>query len=215
MSLTYRAIISVDWLVIHTAACRADMDIGLKEIRQLHLQRGFSDVGYHYIIRRDGTEEKGRPDTMPGAHALGYNMHSLGICLVGGTTRGRDKARIPTAEEWYANYQTNRPEPENNYTPAQFKTLEKILMELKIKYPDAEILGHRDLPGVKKACPCFTVNKWLMSLAPRGQDRPTHEEKEIEDDTGTTHPKDKTSDARREARKRRSRRDRGGRTFRV
>ncbi len=204
--MNYRPIKSVDWIVVHTAACRADMDIGVKEIRHLHLQRGFSDVGYHYIIRRDGTEEKGRTDTTPGAHARGYNMHSLGICLIGGTTKGRDKDRIPTAEEWYASYQENRPVAENNYTAAQFKTLQKILTDLKVKYPDAEILGHRDLPGVNKACPCFDVNVWLMSL---------NEEIKSEDDTGTTDAPDKTTDARHKARERRGRRHRGGRTYRV
>ena len=200
--MSYRPIVSVDWLVVHTAACRADMDIGVKEIRHLHLLRGFSDVGYHYIIRRDGTYEKGRTDTTPGAHARGYNMHSLGICLIGGTTKGLSGNAIPTAADWYANYATNRPAAENNYTPAQFKTLRKILADLKVTHPDAEILGHCDLPGVAKACPCFDVREWLATL---------NEEKPNEDDTGTTEPTSPAPNTRNKTREGRRRRHRKGR----
>jgi N-acetylmuramoyl-L-alanine amidase len=132
----------VEFLVVHCSATPADMDIGVKEIRKWHLQRGFAEIGYHYVIRRDGRVELGRPENQPGAHAAGYNLHSLGICLVGGLKKGTTKA-------------------ENNFTPKQFVVLRTCLETLKEKYPDAEILGHRDLPGVNKACPSFDVRAWL------------------------------------------------------
>ena len=61
----------INWLVIHTAATRPSMDIGVKEIRRWHKKRGFADIGYHYVIRRDGRVEKGRADTRQGAHVRG------------------------------------------------------------------------------------------------------------------------------------------------
>lgn len=202
--MSYRPIVSVDWLVVHTSASRPDMDIGVKEIRKLHMQNGWSDVGYHYIIRRDGTVEKGRTDTTPGAHARGYNLYSLGICLVGGVEIG--EGPTPTAEEWYENYSTIRPKPENNYTPAQFVSLRKILDDLLVAHPDADILGHRDLPGVNKACPCFDVREWIA----------TYEEKSTDEhDTRTESPESKTPNTRHTPRQKSCRRHRRGRTYRV
>lgn len=143
--MSMKPIESVDWLVVHCAATPPNMDIGVEEIRRWHMQKGWSDVGYHYVIRRDGTVEKGRPDHIPGAHARGYNRYSLGICLVGGVKKGTTKA-------------------EANFTPAQYLSLQTLLEELSTEYPDAEILGHRDLPGVNKACPSFDVREWLRRI---------------------------------------------------
>ena len=100
----------INWLVIHTAATRPSMDIGVKEIRQWHKAKGWSDIGYHYVIRRDGRVEKGRPESRVGAHVAGYNRDSIGICLVGGVSENLV--------------------PENNYTEAQWKALEELLHKL-------------------------------------------------------------------------------------
>jgi len=133
----------INWLVIHTAATRPSMDVGVKEIRQWHKQRGFSTIGYHYVIRRDGRVEKGRSDAVVGAHVSGHNADSLGICLVGGVNENL--------------------EPANNYTEAQWKSLEVLLKNLSKKHPDAYVTGHRDFPGVNKACPCFDAEPWAAS----------------------------------------------------
>ncbi len=130
----------INWLVIHTAATRPGMDIGAKEIRQWHKAKGWSDIGYHYVIRRDGRVEKGRPDARVGAHVAGHNRDSLGICLVGGVN--------------------DNLVPENNYTEAQWKALEELLHKLVQKYPEGKVRGHRDFPGVSKACPCFDAEPW-------------------------------------------------------
>jgi len=142
----------VDYVVIHTAATKASRDIGVEEIDQWHKDRDWKGIGYHFVIRRDGTLERGRSISQAGAHAYGYNRVSLGICMVGGLDNDR--------------------EPEDNYTDTQYDTLHTLVVSLKQMYPQAEILGHRDLsPDVNgdgiiekwewlKACPCFDVRSW-------------------------------------------------------
>ena len=79
-----------------------------------------------------------------GAHARGYNAHSIGICYEGGLDEhGRCK---------------------DTRTLAQKVTMEELLQSLCVDYPDAEILGHRDLPGVHKECPCFDTRAWLKEI---------------------------------------------------
>ena len=132
----------VKFLVVHCSATPASMDIGVAEIDRWHKQKGWAGCGYHFVIRRDGTIEKGRAIDVPGAHAEGYNTRSLGICLVGGLA-------------------ANGRADENNFTAIQMAMLRSKLNELKAgDYREAEIVGHRDLPGVKKACPSFDVRAW-------------------------------------------------------
>lgn len=157
--MSWKKIRSVDYLVVHCAATRPDMNIGAEEIRRLHLKKGWLDIAYHYVILRDGSLDLGRPLDQPGAHARGFNHLSLGICLVGGCKKVGPK-ETPSAEEWYAKYATRAP-AENNFTDIQFNVLYHLLKGLKMQFPDAEILGHRDLPNVNKACPSFDVRDWL------------------------------------------------------
>jgi N-acetyl-anhydromuramyl-L-alanine amidase AmpD len=135
----------IDFLVVHCAATKPKMDVGAKEIRQWHLDKGWADIGYHYVIRRSGEVEKGRLDEIPGAHVAGHNKNSIGICLVGGID------------------DDGHPEP--NFTQEQFTALDLLLDELVVEYDLTEdaILGHRDFPGVGKACPSFDVRKWRKS----------------------------------------------------
>ena len=127
----------IEEIIIHCSATEAGMDIGVEEIRPWHLDRGWSDIGYHYVIRRNGLVEKGRPEEIPGAHVKGRNAKSLGICLVGGTKRG---------------------EPDCNYTFDQWAALWGLVTRLKADWPDAEVSGHREYSN--KACPCFDVRAW-------------------------------------------------------
>lgn len=129
-----------DFLVVHCAATKPSMDIGLREIRQWHRQKGWLDVGYHFIIRRDGAVEAGRDVNVIGAHVQGYNSESVGVCLVGGIN---DKG-----------------EPEANFTPEQYESLSGLLTDLSKQFPHASIVGHRELDP-KKACPSFDVQAWL------------------------------------------------------
>lgn len=139
----------IAFLVVHCAATPATSDIGVAEIRQWHRAKGWKDVGYHYVIRRNGTVEKGRPDDMPGAHEPKVNRSSIAICLVGGSP--------PVGSDAY-----KRGLGENNYTPHQWASLEKLVRELKARHPEAEVIGHRDVPGVRKACPSFAAKEWAQ-----------------------------------------------------
>lgn len=129
----------VAFLVVHCSATRPSQDFDVNDIRRMHLQRGFFDVGYHFVIKRDGTVQEGRPLDRQGAHAAHFNHLSVGVCMIGGVT----EHDVNVAED--------------NFTPAQFESLKKVLADLRTKFPHAETLGHRDLPHVHKACPSFDV----------------------------------------------------------
>lgn len=131
-----------DHIVVHCAATKATMDIGVREIRQWHVQQGWLDVGYHFVIRRNGTVEDGRPHDVVGSHVKNYNSRSIGICLVGGINA--------------------KGAPENNFTAAQFESLSLLLRAQKRTYPNTKIVGHRDLDS-GKACPSFDVAQWLKT----------------------------------------------------
>jgi N-acetylmuramoyl-L-alanine amidase len=131
-----------NWLVIHCSATRAIQDVGAKDIRKWHVEgNGWADIGYHFVIRRSGKVEIGRRVDEIGTHVQGHNTDSVGICLVGGLNNATFK-------------------PENNFTPQQWDALKKLLAGLLKKYPRAKVLGHRDFPGVQKACPCFSARPW-------------------------------------------------------
>lgn len=132
-----------DFIVVHCAATPPSLDVGAKEIRSWHKKRGWIDIGYHYVDRRNGEIEPGRDEHLPGAHVRNYNSRSVGICLVGGVS------------------ESDRKVAENNFTAEQLESLHALLRDLKKRYPDAEILGHRDFPKVAKECPSFDVRDWL------------------------------------------------------
>jgi N-acetyl-anhydromuramyl-L-alanine amidase AmpD len=137
--MSWKKLQEVKFIVLHCADTPADMDIGAEEIRMWHLRRGWFDIGYHYVIRRDGTIEYGRPTDRPGAHARGFNHISLGICLVGG--KGGD-----------------------NFTDDQWDALAGLVIGLKQAHPAADVLGHRDLPNVNKSCPNFDARTWYEGI---------------------------------------------------
>jgi N-acetyl-anhydromuramyl-L-alanine amidase AmpD len=130
----------INLIVIHCAATPPDADIGREEIHQWHLARGWSGIGYHFVIRRNGDIEIGRDMERVGAHAQGHNSDSLGLCMVGGI-------------DTYGN-------PEDNFTDAQYEALLSLVLALQIRHPQAKVLGHRDLPGVQKACPSIDAIAW-------------------------------------------------------
>ena len=131
---------ATEYIVVHGAYTPAHMDIGVKEIDRWHRERGFLMVGYHKIIRRDGTVEHGRPEEVIGAGVSGFNETSYHIMLVGGK-----------ADEggW-----------EVNYTGAQFDSLRHLIRQKLIQYPNAVLQGHTDFPRHTKKCPAFDVAEW-------------------------------------------------------
>lgn len=152
---------TTDLIVVHCSATGPVADIGAADITRWHKQRGFDTIGYHYVIRRNGTRETGRPENTVGAHVRGHNVNSIGVCLAGGVNAAG--------------------KPDNNFTPAQFTTLETLLKELRERYPRTRICGHRDLSPDKngdgritpdefiKACPSFDVAQWCRQRGIQAQ----------------------------------------------
>lgn len=130
----------IDEIYVHCAYTPPSMDIGRDRIDEWHRERGFNEIGYHYVIRRSGEIEFGRDKETEGAHVRGHNMRSLGICLVGGMSALDNR-------------------PDFNYTRAQLRILDELLTDLTEQHPDARVLGHRDTDAAK-ACPCFDVQEW-------------------------------------------------------
>lgn len=141
-----------DYIVIHCSATPPHSDIGADEIDEWHKQRGWSGIGYHAVIRRDGEVEFGRHFDEPGAHVKGQNYRSVGVCMVGGVDADGKS--------------------ENNFTEEQWESLALLVATLERAYPNADVLGHRDLSpdldgdGVieqhewLKDCPSFDVREW-------------------------------------------------------
>lgn len=140
------------YIVVHCSATKPSMDVGVKEITGWHKQRGFLDIGYHKVIRRNGAVEDGRDVDAVGAHVEGYNEVSVGVCLVGGVPEGNPNGF------------------EANFTSAQMDSLKVVLKQLKELYPAAKVIGHHTL-NKGKACPSFDVSNWLESGIVRTSDK--------------------------------------------
>ena len=131
---------SVRYLILHCSATRCDKDYTAEQLLRDHKTRGFRTVGYHFYIRRDGTITQHRKLLEVGAHCRPWNRCSIGICYEGGLD---DEGR-----------------PADTLTRAQYDAMWNLLRKLKITFPQAKIVGHRDLPGTTpKACPCFDAAK--------------------------------------------------------
>lgn len=125
---------TIDKIVVHCSATPKGRDVSVDTIRKWHVEeRGFSDIGYHWVVELDGSINKGRHESKSGAHAKGYNSRSIGVCYVGGVDSNM-KAK-------------------DTRTEAQKEALHCLLVDLKGRYPNAEIVGHCDLS--KKDCPSF------------------------------------------------------------
>ena len=132
---------SVRFLVLHCSATRCNQDYSVELLRRDHKARGFYDIGYHFYIRKDGTMTQHRKLLEVGAHARPYNRCSIGICYEGGLDE--------------------RGKPCNTMTTEQETRLIDLFRNLKILFPKAKIVGHRDLPGTTpKECPCLDAGSW-------------------------------------------------------
>ena len=125
----------INKIIIHCSATQEGKDYTVNQIKQWHLARNFSDIGYHYVIYRDGSIHRGRSDDKVGAHTTGYNSNSIGICYIGGLDKNNN--------------------PKDTRTEAQKQALVQLIKELKQKYPLATIHGHNEFAN--KACPSFIV----------------------------------------------------------
>ena len=130
-------------IIVHCSATPEGRPHTVGDIRAWHKQRGFKDVGYHYIIYLDGSIHAGRNEAEIGAHCTGHNRNSIGVCYIGGMTKDMKAAK-------------------DTRTDAQKKSLLQLLRQLKKKYPQAKIYGHRDFAA--KACPSFNARKEYAGL---------------------------------------------------
>ncbi|MDE7472271.1 MAG: N-acetylmuramoyl-L-alanine amidase [Muribaculaceae bacterium] len=124
---------TIDMIIVHCTATPAGRRVSVADVDSWHRERGFDGIGYHYLIGLDGTVYEGRPIEKAGAHCLGKNSHSIGVCYVGGL----DASMKPT----------------DTRTPAQRRALVELLRQLRRQFPGAVIRGHRDFAA--KDCPCF------------------------------------------------------------
>ena len=124
----------INEIIVHCAATPEGKNFKAADIDRWHRERKMKCIGYHYVVDLDGTVEPGRPESEIGAHCLGHNQYSIGVCYVGGLSAdGRT--------------------PEDTRTAAQKEALLALLKKLRAKYPKASIHGHRDFAA--KACPSF------------------------------------------------------------
>lgn len=131
-------------IIVHCSATPEGKDFTVEQIKQWHLQRGFSDIGYHYVIYRDGSLHKGREDSVIGAHCTGHNSYSIGVCYIGGVEKDGKT-------------------PKDTRTEAQKKALVELLKKLKVEYPKARIYPHYKFAS--KACPSFNAEEEYKDIS--------------------------------------------------
>ena len=130
-------------LIVHCSATPEGKDYSVDTIRQWHLQRGFSDIGYHYVVYRDGSIHIGRDESIIGAHCTGHNTNSIGVCYIGGCA-------------------SDGKTPKDTRTLQQKESLLSLLKTLKIKYPNAKIYPHYKFAA--KACPSFNAEEEYKNI---------------------------------------------------
>lgn len=136
---------TITLIIVHCSANKAGSAFRMADIDRYHRSLGWIGCGYHYVIPTDGTIEPGRPEEMVGAHCKNHNRHSIGVCYIGGLSADG----LPT----------------DTRTEAQRITLRALLEQLHRRYPQALIVGHKDLKP-RKACPCFNVVSEFHDLNP-------------------------------------------------
>lgn len=136
---------TITLIIVHCSANRAGSALRMADIDSYHRSLGWIGCGYHYVIPTDGTIEPGRPDEMVGAHCKNHNRHSIGVCYIGGLSKDG--------------------KPADTRTDAQRIALRTLLEQLHRRYPDALIVGHRDLDP-QKVCPCFNAASEYADLQP-------------------------------------------------
>lgn len=131
---------TINEIIIHCSATPEGKDFSVADIDRWHRQQGWQGIGYHYVVYRDGSVHNGRPEARQGAHCLGHNEHSIGVCYIGGLASDGKTAK-------------------DTRTPAQRASLRRLVAELLLKYPAAEVHGHNEY--ARKACPSFDVQRDL------------------------------------------------------
>ena len=134
---------NIDEIIVHCTATKEGKDFTIADITRWHKARGYTTIGYHYVVYRDGRIMKGRDENIVGAHCKNHNTRSIGVCYVGGC--GADGLT-----------------PKDTRTIAQISSLLSLLRDLRRKYPKAKIYGHRDFAA--KACPSFDATREYATI---------------------------------------------------
>ncbi len=130
-------------IIVHCSATKEGKDYTVGDITRWHKQRGFSTIGYHYVVYRDGAIHQGRDVNVSGAHCTNHNSISIGVCYIGGLA-------------------SDGKTPKDTRTDKQKASLLSLLKRLKALYPNAKIYGHRDF--AIKACPSFDATKEYRNI---------------------------------------------------
>ena len=130
-------------IILHCSATREGKDFSVDTIRDWHVNgRGWSDIGYHWVIRLDGSIEVGRPLEKSGAHTKGHNKDSVGVCYIGGCDADG--------------------KPKDTMNAEQEKAWRMIVLSLRTLYGDLTIHGHNEFAN--KACPSFIVKEKFADM---------------------------------------------------
>lgn len=145
---------AIDTIIVHCTATPEGRKETVDSIRLMHKQKGWSDIGYHYLVYLDGSTHAGRNVNLIGAHCEGHNAHSIGVCYVGGYegTKNAKGQIVPKKDKW------GNPITKDTRTDEQKKSLVNLLKNLRKLYPKAKIYGHRDFNS-GKSCPSFDAKK--------------------------------------------------------
>ena len=135
------------FIVVHCSATRPSMNLTIDTVREWHIAKGWSDVGYHFFIQRDGTIQSGRHPDDHGAHVAGHNTDTVSVCMAGGL----DDEGKPF---------TNRPDL---FTHAQWESAKALIAVLRRMYPHAQVLGHRDLSPDRNHDNKITQEEWIKT----------------------------------------------------
>ena len=130
-------------IIVHCTATPEGKDFTVDDIRRWHKEHGWSDIGYHYVIYRDGSIHEGRDVRYSGAHCTGHNANSIGVVYIGGVSKDGKTAK-------------------DTRTKAQKRALLQVMRTLRAAYPSARIFGHRDF--AKKDCPSFDAREEYKSV---------------------------------------------------
>lgn len=124
-------------IILHCSATPEGKDYTVAQIRDWHVRgNGWNDIGYHFVIYRDGTIHKGRPVEQAGAHTKGHNANSIGVCYIGGCAADGNT-------------------PKDTRTPEQNRALHELVAQLQQQYPGATVHCHNEFAN--KACPSFKI----------------------------------------------------------
>lgn len=136
----------INEIVLHCSATAEGKDFTVEDIRRWHKQRGFSDIGYHFVIYRDGSIHTGRDINIIGAHATGHNANSIGICYIGGVA-------------------SDGKTPKDTRTKEQKQSMLKLVKELISKYniPVKNVIGHRDTSKDLNGDGIISPNEWIKA----------------------------------------------------